>query len=287
MGFIFLDMTKVNCADSFIEALYKESQTLQHHVSKQNITTFVEELFQFLFLIDERTCLSKANIEARYHNLKYDFITIVDDFIVEEYQKQQVGDYYDCILPDIYNKLKEDAQYFIESDPAAASLREVQITYPGFFAIMVYRIAHELWQRHIPLLPRILTEYAHSKTGIDIHPGAQIGAPFMIDHGTGTVIGETTVIGDYVKIYQSVTLGALSVSVEKAHTKRHPTIGDNVVIYSGATILGGETVIGHDSIIGGNVWLTSSIEPFSKVFHKGQIIVKDNEVYEEPINFVI
>ena len=162
-------MTKVNCADSFIEALYKESQTLQHHVSKQNITTFVEELFQFLFLIDERTCLSKANIEARYHNLKYDFITIVDDFIVEEYQKQQVGDYYDCILPDIYNKLKEDAQYFIESDPAAASLREVQITYPGFFAIMVYRIAHELWQRHIPLLPRILTEYAHSKTGIDIH----------------------------------------------------------------------------------------------------------------------
>ena len=152
---------------------------------------------------------------------------------------------------------------------------------------MVYRIAHQLWLRKVPLLPRILSELSHSSTGIDIHPAAVIGNPFMIDHGTGIVIGETTVIGNYVKVYQGVTLGALSVSVDKAHTKRHPTIEDSVVIYSGATILGGDTVIGHDSVIGGNVWLTSSIEPFTKVFHKSQIIVKDNEVYEEPINFVI
>ena len=280
-------MTKVNCTESFIIELYQESKNIKHHVSKQRINAFVEELFQFLFLIDERTCLSKANIEARYEELRYDFISVVDDFLQNEPQKEQLTDYYDCILPTTYAQLKQDAQYFIDSDPAATSLREVQVTYPGFFAIMVYRIAHELWTREVPLLPRILTEYAHSKTGIDIHPGATIGVPFMIDHGTAIVIGETTVIGNHVKVYQGVTLGALSVSVDKAHTKRHPTIQDNVVIYSGATILGGETVIGHDSVIGGNVWLTHSIEPFTKVFHKSQIIVKDNEVYEEPINFVI
>ena len=280
-------MTKINCTESLINELYHESKNIKHHVSKQRITRFVNDLFQFLFLIDERTCLSKVSIEARYEELRWDFINIVDDFLLNESQKAKTTDYYDCILPNIYQQLREDAQYFIDSDPAATSIREVQITYPGFFAIMVYRIAHELWLRKVPLLPRMLTEYAHSKTGIDIHPGASIGVPFMIDHGTGIVIGETTVIGNYVKIYQGVTLGALSVSVDKAHTKRHPTIQDNVVIYSGATILGGETVIGHDSIIGGNVWLTNSIEPFTKVFHKSQIIVKDNEVYEAPINFVI
>ena len=280
-------MTKINCTESLINELYRESKNIKHHVSKQRITRFVNDLFQFLFLIDERTCLSKVSIEARYEELRWDFINIVDDFLLNESQKAKTTDYYDCILPNIYQQLREDAQYFIDSDPAATSIREVQITYPGFFAIMVYRIAHELCLRKVPLLPRMLTEYAHSKTGIDIHPGASIGVPFMIDHGTGIVIGETTVIGNYVKVYQGVTLGALSVSVDKAHTKRHPTIQDNVVIYSGATILGGETVIGHDSIIGGNVWLTNSIEPFTKVFHKSQIIVKDNEVYEEPINFVI
>ena len=211
----------------------------------------------------------------------------MSDFVGEEHSKEEIEGYYNSILPDIYEQLKGDAIFYIDSDPAATSVREVQVTYPGFFAIMVYRIAHQLWLRKVPLLPRILSELAHSRTGIDIHPAAVIGNPFMIDHGTGIVIGETTVIGNYVKVYQGVTLGALSVSVDKAHTKRHPTIEDNVVIYSGATILGGDTVIGHDSVIGGNVWLTNSIEPFTKVFHKSQIIVKDNEVYEEPINFVI
>ncbi len=149
-------------------------------------------------------------------------------------------------------------------------------------------MARELWLQGVPLLPRILTEYAHSRTGIDIHPGAQIGENFMIDHGTGIVIGETTIIGNRVKIYQGVTLGALSVSLDKANTKRHPTIEDEVVIYSGATILGGDTVVGHHSIVGGNVWLTHSIEPYTKVFHKSQIIVKGIEVVETPIiNYVI
>ena len=211
-------MTKINCTESLINELYRESKNIKHHVSKQRITRFVNDLFQFLFLIDERTCLSKVSIEARYEELRWDFINIVDDFLQNESQKAKTTDYYDCILPNIYQQLREDAQYFIDSDPAATSIREVQITYPGFFAIMVYRIAHELWLRKVPLLPRMLTEYAHSKTGIDIHPGASIGVPFMIDHGTGIVIGETTIIGNYVKVYQGVTLGALSVSVDKAHT---------------------------------------------------------------------
>ncbi|MFD2144654.1 serine O-acetyltransferase [Mucilaginibacter antarcticus] len=140
-------------------------------------------------------------------------------------------------------------------------------TYPGFFAISCYRLAHSLYKHEVPLLPRILTEYAHSKTGIDIHPAAEIGEYFYIDHGTGLVIGETTVIGKHVKLYQGVTLGALSVDKSMADTKRHPTVEDNVVIYSGATILGGETVVGYDSIIGGNVWLTKSVEPHSRVYH--------------------
>lgn len=277
----------MNLRKSFITTLYEESKTIKHHIGKQRITTFIESLFEYLFLIDERSCRSKASIEVRYDELCCDFVNIVSDFVGEENSKEEIEGYYNSILPDIYEQLKGDAIFYIDSDPAASSIREVQVTYPGFFAIMVYRIAHQLWLRKVPLLPRILSELAHSKTGIDIHPAAVIGNPFMIDHGTGIVIGETTVIGNYVKVYQGVTLGALSVSVDKAHTKRHPTIEDNVVIYSGATILGGDTVIGHDSVIGGNVWLTSSIEPFTKVFHKSQIIVKDNEVYEEPINFVI
>jgi serine O-acetyltransferase len=139
----------------------------------------------------------------------------------------------------------------------------------------------------VKILPRIFTEYAHGKTGIDIHPGATIGKSFFIDHGTGIVIGETTVIGDNVKIYQGVTLGALNVSKDKASTKRHPTIEDNVIIYSGATILGGETIIGHDSVIGGNVWLTYSVLPNSIVYHKSEVAVKDKYPDAEVLNFVI
>ncbi|MEO1713071.1 MAG: serine O-acetyltransferase, partial [Bacteroidota bacterium] len=153
----------------------------------------------------------------------------------------------------------------------AVSQTEVIRTYPGFFAIAVYRIAHGIRNLGIPLIPRILTEHAHSETGIDIHPGAIIGDSFCIDHGTGVVIGETVVIGNHVKMYQGVTLGALSVTKELAATKRHPTIEDGVVIYSGATILGGETTIGHNSIIGGNVWLTKSVPPYSILYYKAEI----------------
>ena len=180
-------------------------------------------------------------------------------------------------LPELHRVMHTDATAIFEGDPAAASTFEVIRTYPGFLAIALYRVAHALMVLEVPLLPRILAEYGHSQTGIDIHPAATIGEHFCIDHGTGVVIGETAVIGDQVKVYQGVTLGAMSVEKFLANTKRHPTIEDRVVIYAGATILGGDTVVGHDSIIGGNVWLTSSIPPYSTVYHQPTVKIVDSK----------
>ncbi len=191
-------------------------------------------------------------------------------------------------LPYLYETLISDAKAIYDGDPAAESVEEVIISYPGFYAITIYRIAHEFYNLKVPILPRLFTEYAHKETGIDIHPGAQIGEAFCIDHGTGIVIGETSVIGRHVKIYQGVTLGALSVTKEKAGTKRHPTICNNVTIYAGSTILGGKTVVGEHSVIGGNVWLTESTEPYSVVLNKSEVYVKNkNPEYESVIDFVI
>jgi serine O-acetyltransferase len=170
-------------------------------------------------------------------------------------------------LPEIRTKLRMDVQAALEGDPAAISEAEIIVAYPGLAALTAHRIGHFLYQKQVPFVPRIMSEYIHHQTGIDIHPGATIGDYFFIDHGTGVVIGETTTIGDNVKIYQGVTLGALSVKKSLARKKRHPTIEDNVTIYAGATILGGDTVIGHDSIIGGNVWLVQSVPPFSRVYN--------------------
>lgn len=183
-----------------------------------------------------------------------------------------VNAFYDG-LPALYDKMNKDITATLNGDPAAQSEFEIIRTYPGFLAVSLYRIAHELLLAGIPLIPRVLTEYAHSVTGIDIHPGAEIGEFLFIDHGTGIVIGETTVIGDHVKLYQGVTLGALSVEKFMANTKRHPTIGDHVIIYSGATILGGDTFIGNNSVIGGNVWLTKSVQPDSTVYHQSAMKV--------------
>jgi len=201
--------------------------------------------------------------------------------------REQVSSAFLESLPDLKRTLLRDAKYILESDPAATRLIEVVAVYPGFFAIFCYRIAHLLTGYGVPLVPRMITEFAHRETGIDIHPGAKIGSPFSIDHGTGIVIGETTEIGSNVKLYQGVTLGALSVSKGKASSKRHPTIGDNVILYAGSTILGGETVVGRNSVIGGNVWLTESVAPFSVVYHKSQIVVRDNNDFKEPVNFII
>jgi serine O-acetyltransferase len=172
-------------------------------------------------------------------------------------------------LPAIRAMLALDLRAAFEGDPAAKSAAEVILSYPGFEAITTHRIAHFFWTRGTPLIPRIMSELIHGRTGIDIHPGAEIGESFFIDHGTGVVIGETTVIGRNVKLYQGVTLGALSVRKEEGNRKRHPTIEDNVTIYSGATILGGDTVIGRDSVIGGNVWITESVPPGARVYTTG------------------
>jgi serine O-acetyltransferase len=169
-------------------------------------------------------------------------------------------------LPSIRAALETDIDAAFRGDPAAKSVEEIILAYPGLQAIIVHRIAHFFWQQEVPLIPRMMSEIVHSKTGIDIHPGAEIGESFFIDHGTGVVIGETTVIGKNVKLYQGVTLGALSVKKELAGKKRHPTIEDNVTIYAHTTILGGDTVIGHDSIIGGNVWITRPVPPGSMIY---------------------
>lgn len=215
-------------------------------------------------------------IEECFANLKTELREILDGLdVYTEKERQNLVNRFFEILPDTYEILVTDVDAILQGDPAAKSEYEVVRAYPGFYAIFFYRIAHLLHYLGVKMIPRVITEYAHSKTGIDIHPGAQIGPYFFIDHGTGLVIGETVIIGNNVKLYQGVTLGALSVAKELANTKRHPTVEDNVVIYSGATILGGETVIGHDSIIGGNVWLTKSIPAYSTVYHKSQISVRN------------
>ncbi|AWO00277.1 serine acetyltransferase [Chitinophaga alhagiae] len=177
-------------------------------------------------------------------------------------------------VPGIYSHLTKDAEAILQGDPAATCLYEVIRAYPGFYAIAAYRVAHGLHTLGVPLLPRVITEFAHDRTGIDIHPAARIAPYFCIDHGTGVVIGETTVIGPHVKIYQGVTLGALSIDKTMAMSKRHPTIEEHVVIYAGATILGGDTVIGHHSIIGGNVWLIKSTAPHSRIYYKADGSIK-------------
>lgn len=195
-------------------------------------------------------------------------------FLMQGVDAKAVAQQFADALPEVARIIDTDVTAAYEGDPAATSRMEVVMAYPGLFAITVHRLAHVLYTMKVPIIPRIMSELAHSKTGIDIHPGATIGERFFIDHGTGVVIGETTVIGKNVKLYQGVTLGALSFPKDeqtgilmKGH-KRHPNVEDNVVIYAGATILGGDTTIGHDSEIGGNVWLMDSIPPFSRVYNQ-------------------
>jgi serine O-acetyltransferase len=190
-------------------------------------------------------------------------------------------------LPEVHQRLEEDAQAIFDGDPAARSVDEVILTYPGFYAIAVYRVAHALHRIGLPLLPRLLTEHAHEKTGVDIHPGATIGRRFCIDHGTGIVIGETTVIGDDVKLYQGVTLGALTVDKALADKKRHPTLEDGVVIYAGATILGGNTIVGSRSIVAGNAFITQSVPPNSIVSRRSEIRPRSAAGTTEDLDWVI
>ena len=249
---------------------------------------FTDNIINFLFPVKtERRC-TQPQIELNLAQLQLDFKDLLGpmekvldepiDIMTDKFFKK---------IPDIYESLIKDAKIFLDSDPAARSIESVILYYPGFYSIAIYRLSHVLYKLKIPFLPRMITEYSHSNTGIDIHPGAEIGENFFIDHGTGVVIGETTIIGNNVKIYQGVTLGAIYVKKSMGGKKRHPTIEDNVIVYSGSTILGGDTVVGHDTIVGGNVWLTKSVPSYSVVYHESKTVIRDSKNRPDPTDFVI
>lgn len=244
--------------------------TVTVQLNIQEVRQSVDELVLLMF--PQRGCIgarSIADIEDALKTLKKRFIQYFDSVSAlvpqSEVKSSANAEVFFDRLPKLVEMLDLDAQAALNGDPAAYSREEIIITYPGFYAVIIYRLAHALHELGIPLLPRLMTEYAHEKTGIDIHPGARIGESFFIDHGTGVVIGETSHIGKNVKIYQGVTLGALSVKKKLQSIKRHPTIEDDVVIYANATILGGDTVIGKGSIIGGSTWIVESVKPGSVV----------------------
>lgn len=235
---------------------------------KSKTEKFTDTLFYTLFDIN-------TDVEENLDQLEIQFDELVDLACWEtEKPCKKVWQNYVAELPSILEKLNLDAEAILNCDPATLSIQEVYMAYPGFHAIAIYRLANVLYKQGFPLVPRLMTEYAHRQTGVDINPGATIGASFFIDHATGVVIGETAIIKDHVKLYQGVTLGALFVHKSLQKTKRHPTIESNVTIYANATILGGDTVIGENTVIGGNAWLTSSVPANSTVYHTPEIKIK-------------
>lgn len=265
----------------FIDLLHKTHRAeWEATPSNQQAIIWLNDLIEFLFPDNHLNKLS--TYEGRLKKNQIDLENILLSYLDPSGLNidETIADFY-ASLERIYNELREDASSIYENDPAATSVHEVIVSYPGFYAIAVYRIAHRLTELNIPILPRILSEHAHGKTGVDIHPGAIIGVPFVIDHGTGIVIGATSIIGKNVCIYQGVTLGASQVNKELSAVKRHPTVEDNVIIYARSTILGGNTVIGHDSIIGGSVFLTKSVAPYTNVFNTHQLRI---DVKQQPID---
>ena len=274
---------------TFINRLANSHLQSAHIVPRSVSCAFLDDLLQLLFPpLSEQVIKSGKEIEHHLRVLESDL-----ELILIKLQERLPGPSDEIVntffneLPLVYHQLENDAIAIEAGDPAATNTDEVIRTYTGFYAVAVYRIAHILYELNVPLLPRVFSEHAHAKTGIDIHPGASIGSAFCIDHGTGIVIGETSIIGNNVKVYQGVTLGATSVDKEMANIKRHPTIEDNVVIYAGTTILGGRTIVGHHSIIGGNVWLTESVPPHSRVYHRPQIKVSQTPLPFDVINYSI
>jgi len=262
----------------FINELYSKHKEKTVLPSPLLVNSFIETLMPILFpTYNNKTFAGLEKLEEEIEKNKKQLTVLllhVQDLLSRD--SEIITDEFYLELPEIYRMLMLDADAIEAGDPAAKNRDEVMRAYPGFYAICIYRIANKLSELGVPFIPRIFTEIAHSKTGIDIHPNATIGASFFIDHGTGIVIGETTIIGTFVKIYQGVTLGALSVKKEMAEMKRHPTIENNVVIYAGATILGGRTVIGKNSTIGGNVWITKSVKENSLVYHKPDLVITEN-----------
>ncbi len=281
-------MTTTNA--TFLDHLLAQREQYRYKLpSRPDAGRFIDQLMRLLFPVTQDCQSASQNVEETYQKLNEQLVCLfrpLESNLTES--PETIADRFFEQLPAIYDTLLLDAHAIADNDPAAVGVEEVIAVYPGFYAIAVYRIAHELLRLNVPLLPRMLTEYAHGQTGIDIHPGARIGRSFFIDHGTGVVIGETTTVGDNVRIYQGVTLGATYVAKSMAQKKRHPTIENDVVIYANATILGGHTVVGHNSVIGGNVWLTNSVGPHSLVFnqHKTDVRLRSSEE-SEPINFVI
>ena len=260
----------------FLNRLSAQQHSYQYRLpSRPDAGRFIDQLMRLLFPVTQDCQSETANVGETYQRLHEQLLCLLHPLQPNLINRAEaVALRFFGELPVIHQNLLLDARAIADNDPAAVSIEEVIAVYPGFYAIAVYRIAHALLMADVPLLPRMLTEYAHGQTGIDIHPGATIGSSFFIDHGTGVVIGETAIIGSNVRVYQGVTLGATHVAKSLAQKKRHPTIGDNVVIYANATILGGHTVVGHNSVIGGNVWLTETVAPHSLVYHQSKIDVK-------------
>ncbi|UKM64917.1 serine O-acetyltransferase [Flavobacteriaceae bacterium GSB9] len=231
---------------------------------KDTVKSFTKKIFYSLFDCEHE--------EANSQYLEDTFLKILSNLEIEN--GAAIWEKFKTELPSIRKKLDADAIAFEKNDPASHSLAEIYMAYPGFYAISIYRLSHALHKLGIYILPRMMSEFIHGITGIDIHPGATIGESFYIDHGTGIVIGETSIIGKNVKIYQGVTLGGISVAKSLASTKRHPTIEDNVCIYANATILGGDIVIGKNSIIGANVWITESVPENSLVTYQTEIKIR-------------
>jgi len=251
-----------------------------NYPSKKKAVQFIENLYETIFLYHFKT----GDIDSEMEALENDFENVIrngHDNVTE------LKDSFFSELNGIYDKCLHDALAVYEFDPAARSLDDVLNCYPGFFALAIHRVSHLCWNMGLHSIARIFSEYVHSKTGIEIHPGATIGDKVAIDHGTGIVIGETTIIGNNVKIFQGVTLGALSVGKHKEGQKRHPTIEDNVIIYASATILGGDTVVGENSVIGGNVWLINSVEKNSTVFLEHKVRIKSQIKNHDGFDFVI
>jgi len=254
---------------SFLNKIYQQHQACPPRPAPREVANFFTGLLDVLFAdFSHQFYRTVGEVENHLKKLQLDLQNMIGQS--DEDAADKAEQFFQS-MPGLYERLEHDVTAMYEGDPAAKSRSEVIRTYPGFYAIAAYRLAHKLHQLGCHDLPRVITEHAHSKTGVDIHPAAKIGEHFCIDHGTGVVVGETTVIGNHVKIYQGVTLGALSVEKDDARKKRHPTIEDRVVIYAGATILGGETSIGHNSVIGGNVWLTRSVPPFSKIYYQSKM----------------
>jgi len=255
------------------------SNPIKENISRSSTYKFVKKITDLLFPENSNVCFDSVELKSQWEQLILDMKTILYPIRSKlKSDSNEIANIFFNKLPNIYCLLEKDAETIFNSDPASYSVEEIILAYPGFYAIMIYRLSHQLYLLDIPILPRMISEYAHSRTGIDINPGAQIGKCFFIDHGSGIVIGETAIIGNNVKIYQGVTIGALSVKKENVNKKRHPTIEDNVIIYSGTTILGGNVIIGHNSIIGGNVWLTESVQPYSVVYHNPEIKIRNKKL---------